>query len=139
MEWKIRLSMASQYKKLYWDSAVSRLSIDGMNAEPITDAWSLRRLAISQRHCADRYIDGCLSGWVRIFRVSDYVGTTVATIQLIQSDAGWIVADVRGFANCAVSQNLCRISEVVAHKYCESDPYKSSATLNHLDQPCISS
>lgn len=118
-EWKVDAERMSAYQELRWDSAFPKTQIDKWTIEPIIDAWSLHRLAISQRHCGDRYIEGCIAGSDRIFVIHNAEGKTVATLRLTLNEESWAVGDVRGFANTVVPPKLSSFGEDVARIYTE--------------------
>ena len=116
-EWKADVERMSAYQDLRWTSALPKIQIDRWTIEPITDAWSLHRLAISQRHCGDRYIEACIAGSERIFLIRNDDGKIAATLRLTLGEGNWAVGDIRGFANTAVPNKHSGVGEDVARKY----------------------
>lgn len=116
-EWKAEIEAMSAYQDLKWDSALPQMQIDHWTIDPVTDAWSLHRLAISQRNCGDRYVEGCVNGKERIFVIRNSDGKVVATLRLTLGDEGWVVGDIRGFANARVSTKVSRLGELLAQRY----------------------
>jgi len=115
-EWKADIVMKATYQGLMWDSGLPKLHIDEWTVAPITDAWSLHRLAITQRHCGDSFIEGCINGSERIFVISNSAGRITATLRLTHVDGNWAVGDIKGFANSEVSANLEKLGEAIARK-----------------------
>jgi hypothetical protein len=119
--WKADTMMMATCHDLNWDSALPRMQIEAWTINPVLDAWSLHRLAISQRHCGDRYIEGCIAGTERIFVISDIDGKTLATLRLELDHERWEVGDVRGFANSAVPAEIRELAEILAKRYRDLD------------------
>lgn len=116
-EWKADTVRMEMYQDLMWESALPQIQVDNWTVEPVTDAWSLHRLAISQRHCADRFVEGCLAGKDRIFEIHNHEGKTVATLRLTLDNGSWFVGDIRGFANATVPASLISLGKQVARRY----------------------
>lgn len=110
-EWKADIVMKATYQGLRWDSALPELHIDGWTITPIVDAWTLHRLAITQRHCADSFIEGCINGSERIFEICNSAGKITATLRLILVDGKWLLGDIKGFANSLVSVDIRKLAE----------------------------
>lgn len=120
-EWKSDIAKMKDYQDLKWNSALPQMQIEDWIVDPVIDAWSLHRLAISQRHCGDRYVEDCLNDEGRIFKVDDFKGKTVGTIRLVRKERSWVVGDIRGFANAFVPAKLSSLGEEVARKYTEQE------------------
>jgi hypothetical protein len=118
-EWKSEITLMETYQKLKWESALPQVQVDNWVIEPVDDAWSLHRLAISQRHCGDRYVEGCLGGTERIFVIRNPEEKIVATLRITLVDDRWTVGDIRGSANSAVSAEIIELGEVVAKHYAD--------------------
>lgn len=65
--WRTEIEDRPIVEKQLWRSDVDFLSYDDWHIDGITNAWDLHRLSLSQRHCADRFLDGCLADLERIF------------------------------------------------------------------------
>ena len=117
--WKTEISRRATMRGLIWRSPITKIQLDRWTVECVTDAWALHRLALSQRHCADRFLDGCLNDEERILTVSDIGGTVRATIRLSYAEPTWQVSDLRGFANSPASDDLAELSQKVAKIYTE--------------------
>lgn len=116
-EWKADIVGMAAYQNLKWDSALPQMQIDHWMIDPVIDAWSLHRLAISQRHCGDRYIEGCVEGKERIFVICKPEDKVVATLRITLVDESWVVGDIRGFANSEVSVEVSSLGEEIARCY----------------------
>ena len=116
-EWKSETSLMEIYQDLKWESALSQVQFGYWVIQSVDDAWSVHRLAISQRHCADRYIEGCIHGSERIFVIRNPEGKIVATLRITLADEKWVVGDIRGFANSDVSAEIIELGDVVAKHY----------------------
>jgi hypothetical protein len=106
-------------EKQRWRSAVNFLPWGDWCIDSITNAWELHRLSLTQRHCADRFLEGCLADLERIFTISDDSGKIRATVRLSRSGSMWSVTEVRGFANALVSDQLLDLSQKLAVCYTE--------------------
>ena len=106
-------------EKQRWRSAVNFLPWGDWSIDGITNAWELHRLSLTQRHCADRFLEGCLADLERIFTISDDSGKIRATVRLSRSGSMWSVTEVRGFANALVSDQLLDLSQKLAVCYTE--------------------
>ncbi len=115
--WKTEMGRRAATRGLIWRSPITKIQLDRWTVECVTDAWALHRLALSQRHCADRFLDGCLNDEERILTVSDIGGTVRATIRLSYAQSAWQVSDLRGFANSPASDDLAELSREVAKIY----------------------
>ncbi len=120
-KWKADVMTMEACQDLQWASALPRMQIEPWTINPVLDAWSLRRLAISQRHCGDRYIEGCIAGTERIFVICDIDDKTLATLRLELVNGRWEVGDVRGFANSAVPATITELAEFLAKRYRDLD------------------
>ena len=117
IEWKAEIAIKETYQGLRWDSALPELHIDDWTIAPIVDAWSLHRLAITQRHCGDSFIEGCINGSERIFVISNSAVKITATLRLTLIDGNWVVGDVKGFANSLVPPDIQKLGETIARQY----------------------
>lgn len=116
-EWKADIVKMAACQHLTWDSALPKTQIDHWTVEPVTDAWSLHRLAISQRHCGDRYVEGCIEGEERIFVIRNNEDKIAATLRLKLVDESWVIGDIRGFANSEVSVEIIELGELLVQCY----------------------
>jgi len=116
-EWKSDIVTKATYQGLMWNSSLPEFHIDEWTIIPIVDAWSLHRLAITQRHCGDSFIEGCINGSERIFVIKNSAGKITATLRLTLIDGKWLVGDVKGFANSEVPADFRKLGEVIALKY----------------------
>jgi hypothetical protein len=117
--WKAQITEHADAESLKWRSALTGLIRDPWRVDCVTNGWALYRLALSQRHCADRYLKGCLADTDRIFTVTDVKEKISATIRISRDPSSfkWDVSDVRGFANVPVSDDLVELSREVAELY----------------------
>jgi hypothetical protein len=116
-EWRIRIEDQPIAEKQRWRSNVDFLLCGDWRVDGITNAWDLHRLSLSQRHCADRFLDGCLADLERIFTISNDSGKICATVRLSRCETTWLVSEVRGFANSLVSGDLHELSRKLAVFY----------------------
>ena len=127
-EWKADVVLKATYQGLKWDSALPKFHINDWTIAPIVDAWSLHRLAITQRHCGDSFIEGCINGSERIFVISNSAGKITATLRLTHVDGNWLVGDIKGFANSLVSSTIQKLSEGVVQKFKDFESNITSGT-----------
>jgi hypothetical protein len=116
-KWKVDIEEKETYQKLRWHSALPKIMIQGRAVEPVVDAWALRRIALSQRHCGDSFIEDCLNGTARIFVISNPDGEVSATLRLTTMDKVWIVSEVKGYANSEPLPEIENLGEYVAQLY----------------------
>jgi len=116
-EWRTTIETRPVAEKQTWRSKVDFLQCGEWCIAAITNAWDLHRLSLSQRHCADRFLDGCLADLERIFTISDEDDKIRATIRLSRCGSTWGVSEVRGFANSQVSEYLQELSRKLAVCY----------------------
>ena len=116
-EWKADMVTKAACRSLIWDSALPQMKIGHWTIDPVIDAWSLHRLAISQRHCGDRYIAGCLEGKERIFAIRNLEGNITTTLRLTLDDENWVIGDIKGFANSEASEEISSLGEAIACHY----------------------
>ena len=100
-----------------WESLLPETQIGQWKIVPLTDAWLLRREALSQRHCADQLINDCHLGNSLLFSVRNSVGKTVATIGIELKGMHWQVFGFRGFANKPVHASLLGLDAEVLRRY----------------------
>lgn len=102
-----------QLNKLTWDCSLAEEVYSGYRFIPLTSAWQVRVEAVRQRHCVDQYIERCLRGTYRVFRVISPNSKTTFTLGLRLYDE-WEVDQLTGFANRPVAEEfrwLCQIIE----------------------------
>lgn len=116
-KWKIACEEKETCHKMIWHSVLPQMIIQGWEISPITDAWALRRLTLSQRHCVHRFIEDCLNGTARIFVFSKSSGNISATLLLKKVNGCWVVSDVKGFANSEPSPEIIELGQKVANLY----------------------
>lgn len=116
-EWRTQIEDRPIAAKQRWRSTVDFLPCGDWRVDGITNAWDLHRLSLSQRHCADRFLDGCLADLERIFTISDDGDKICATVRLSRCETTWSVSEVRGFANAPVSEHLQKLSRKLAVCY----------------------
>jgi hypothetical protein len=127
-QWKSDIVKRDAYQKLKWHSALSQMQIDDWTIDPVVDAWSIYKLAISQRHCGDRYINGCIRGKERIFVICNPEEKIVASLRITLDHNVWVLADIKGFANSEVSENIRWVGEEIARCYGNRPRYISADT-----------
>lgn len=116
-EWRTKLETRPIAEKQIWRSVVDFLQCGEWRIAGVTNAWGLHRLSLSQRHCADRFLEGCIADLERIFTISDEDDRIRATIRLSRGGSTWSVSEVRGFANSQVSEYLQELSRKLAVCY----------------------
>jgi hypothetical protein len=127
--WESEIRDRPAAEKQRWRCAVNFLQRDDWCIDGITNAWELHRLSLTQRHCADRFLEGCLADLERIFTISDANGKRRATVRLSRRGSTWSVTDVRGFANAPVSGQLLDVSQKLADCYTEEWQVENSSLL----------
>jgi hypothetical protein len=115
--WKVECETCDTLKHLAWESALPETQIGPWRVVPLTDAWQLRREALSQRHCADQYLEECLDGKYRLFSVRTEQDKPVATIGIERGGMDWSVFAFRAFANRPVRDTLTGLEDEVAQRY----------------------
>ncbi len=116
-DWRTGIEDRPIAEKQCWYSDVDSILCGDWHVDGITNAWNLHRLSLTQRHCADRFLEGCLADVERIFTISDDGGKICATVRLSRCEATWSVSEVRGFANAPVSEHLLDLSQKLAACY----------------------
>ena len=116
-KWKVDLEEKETCQKLRWHSVLPQMLIQGRLVVPIVDAWALRRLALSQRHCGDCFIDDCQNGTVRIFVIRNIKGNICAMIRLIPVDGIWVDREIKGFANSEPLPEIIKLGAEIALLY----------------------
>jgi hypothetical protein len=117
VEWKADTAMKESFQDLKWHSALPQIQINDWIIKPVIDAWSLQRLAFSERHCGHRFVDGCLEGKDRIFMICNSEEKTAATLRLTLDNENWVVGDIKGFANSEVPETISWVGEEIARRY----------------------
>lgn len=115
--WRTKIEDRPIAEKQIWRSNVDCLPCGDLRIDGITNAWDLHGLSLSQRHCADRFLDGCLADLERIFIIRDDKDKICATVRLSRCGSTWSVSEVRGFANALVSEFLHELSQKLATCY----------------------
>lgn len=115
--WQVEIEAYDALKELTWNSLLPETQIGQWRVVPLTDAWQLRREALSQRHCADQHIRQCLSNNYRHFSVRNSGGKSVATIGIEKDGMSWKVFGFREFANRPVREALRGLDVEVARRY----------------------
>lgn len=115
--WRTKIEDRPIAEKQIWRSNVDFLACGDWRIDCITNAWDLHGLSLSQRHCADRFLNGCLADLERIFTISDGNDKIRATVRLSRYESTWSVSEVRGFANALVSEYLQELSQKLATCY----------------------
>jgi len=116
-KWKVECEASDTLKDLAWDCLLPETTVGSWAIVPLTDAWQLRREALTRRHCADHYLEECLAGTCRLFAVRSKQGKPVATIGLERRGKHWAIFGFRGFANREVSEDLRGLDEEVLRRY----------------------
>jgi hypothetical protein len=102
-----------QLNQLTWHCGLTEEIYSGYHFTPLTSAWEVRIEAVKQRHCVDQYIDHCIGGSYRVFRVQGLKSKTTFTLGLRLHDE-WEVDQVTGFANRPVATELRWLCQVIA-------------------------
>ena len=116
-EWRVKIEDRPIAERQRWRSTVDVLLWGDWRVDCITNAWDLHRLSLTQRHCADRFLDGCLTDCERIFTIGDNGDKICATVRLSRCGSTWSVSEVRGFANSLVCDDLHDLSRKLAVFY----------------------
>ncbi len=111
--WFAEQAAFDQLNKLTWHSGLTEEIYSGYRFTPLTSAWQVRIEAVKQRHCVDQYIERCIGGSYRIFRVQSIKSKTTYTLGLRLYDE-WEVDQVTGFANRPVSDELRWLCQIIA-------------------------
>lgn len=115
--WKTEIEDRPIAEKQFWRSNINFLACGDWHIDGINNAWALHELSLSQRHCADRFLDGCLADNERIFTISDDNNKIHATVRLSRLGSTWNVSEIRGFANALVPECLQELSQELASCY----------------------
>jgi hypothetical protein len=115
--WKMDGEACRTLKELAWESVLPETQLGRWRVVPLTDAWQLRREAITRRHCADQYLEECQAGKYRLFSVHGERDKPVATIGIERNGGDWRVFGFRGFANLPVDEALAGLADEVARRY----------------------
>ena len=103
--------------QLSWTSAVQDpVLIDGMTATPLTSEWDLYQESLAMNHCIIHYGERCAHGKSRIFSITRG-SQHIASVELILEHRGWIPIQVRGFRNCAVTEEVWVAARHLAEVY----------------------
>jgi hypothetical protein len=113
-EWFAEQLAFDQLKSLSWQCGLSESDNSGFLFTPITNAWQLRLEAVKQRHCADNYIDRCIGGTYRVFRIKDLSSKATVTLGLCLYNDKWEIDQVKGYSNRPVSNKLYWLCQVIA-------------------------
>jgi hypothetical protein len=117
--WRVEREAYDTLEELTWDSLLPETTIGPWRMVPLTDAWQLRREALTQRHCADGLLEECLNGTNRLFSVRNAQGKSLATIGIERAGAEWKVFGFRGFANREVPDALRGLDREVLRRYAD--------------------
>lgn len=112
-EWFAEQLAFDQLNSLTWECGLSESELSGYRFTALTNAWLVRAEAVEKHHCVDQYIDSCLAGTYRVFRVQHITSKTSYTLGLRLHDE-WAVDQVRGFANRHATESLRELCAVVA-------------------------
>ena len=115
--WRVECEAYDTLSDLTWESVLPETQIGPWRIVPITDAWQLRREAITRRHCADQHLEECQAGICRHFSVRSSRGKRVATIGIERAGEGWKVFGFRGFANRPVREELRGLDRELLQRY----------------------
>lgn len=116
-KWRQDLHWRTGARLKTWRSPFQRMCLGAYEIECIVDALTLSRHALSQRLCADRFLEECLQNEERILALRNGAGKVAATIRLSRAQSDWIVSDIRGFANSQVSEEIDRLGAQIARIY----------------------
>ena len=117
VRWKVECEAYDTLFLLKWESCLPRIALGSWNVLPLTDAWMIREEALRQHHCADRYLQECLSGGYRLFSVRNAKDKRVATIGIERKNNEWESFGIRGLANAPVANSLKGLDAEVASRY----------------------
>jgi hypothetical protein len=79
--------------------------------------------AIELEHCVDQYVERCIQGYSRIFKVKS--SNERATLELVRrTPKQWVVAQIRGLDNKNVSKELHTIAIEMAKQYSKAEQIK---------------
>jgi hypothetical protein len=112
-EWFAEQLAFDQLNSLTWECGLSELELSGYRFTALNSAWLVRAEAVQKHHCVDQYIDRCLAGTYRVFRVRHNTSKASYTLGLRLNEE-WEVDQVRGFANRHVSDSLWKLCGAMA-------------------------
>lgn len=102
------------------DDEVNGLVIQGITITPLTSGQKLLDEAIEMSHCVDQYVNNCLNGHCRIFRLTAEGGER-ATLELSPKTAAtWRVAQLQGYDNTDVSKAMMTVAKRVSSQYSQA-------------------
>ncbi len=127
-EWKREAEASAALGHLEWVSALGTVRAGEWTITPLTNVWQVRREALRQHHCADRYLEECMAGTVRLFNVTNAVGKPVATIGIERKKDRWTSIGIRASCNRAVTGTLVGLDETVVRRY--TDVWRLAQTVS---------
>lgn len=109
--WACESYASEKYEKVSWQSDCREIEIYGYQFVPIENLWALMKLAVSERHCIDRYATDCIRRDKQVFSVHMH-GRTISTLLLEKSWSDhWSIVDLRGFANKRIGNHLWQAAD----------------------------
>ena len=97
--WQAEREARQNLAGLRWPVGPAPLVFDGCSVEPIADAFTLWREALTMHHCVGTYADECAQGVMRVFHVDLAGSPKGATLALRWSASGWRRFDFKEPAN----------------------------------------
>lgn len=113
-EWFTELQLKGIMEPDGWDCVLGETILGEYRFLPLRNAWSVKKEAITYRHCADKFIEECKAGTFRIFSIKSLDGKHKATAGYVFLDNSWHLDQIQGFANKGVSDNLRQIADSLA-------------------------
>lgn len=102
-----------------WDSAIEAIDIGDVTATPLTKGRELIDEHVRMDHCVDQYIDLCVQGGSRIFRLAS--AGEEATVELVSTDKKrWGIRQVFGHGNAASSSKMWKAAKELVAKYTQA-------------------
>lgn len=141
VRWRDEATARERYEKLVWEISFGETTLRGYRFVPLCNAWEVMHEAVTYRHCADGFLEECQHGIYRLFSVFDLTGRHKATLGMAWSESGWVVDQVKGFANRAVSNELFKICSTIPDALDLVDEgrdaraaFKASVAADHLKE-----
>lgn len=103
-----------------WESAIEPVTLNGYTFVPITDGLTLHNLGQAMGNCLSNYVQACVTGHTRVFRV-DQDETPVGAVSLDRTNGRWTRDQSEGNNRTPLPKEAAALHQRLAEIYHEAD------------------
>ncbi len=125
-EWEAQEVLQASSRARDWPFGRFPAKLMDRTPVPLHNEYALLAGALALRHCASHMASQCEEDGMRLLSLRDDRGRRVATVALVRHEAGFVLDQVKGFANAEVGAGTKQAADLLAACYDDGNDDASS-------------